>query len=92
MQSAFFKKNPILSKQQWNEVETIFCLHFIDEQMEAQKREADFPGGGVVGDTQLITGRVWARTHVWGLTVESGCFPQTQLKESRFILNRRKTK
>lgn len=47
--------------------------------MEAQKREADSPGGGAVGDTQLITGRVWARAHVWGLTVESGCFPQTQL-------------
>ena len=53
MQSAFFKKNPILSKQQWNEVETIFCLHFIDEEMEAQKREADFPGGGVVGDREV---------------------------------------
>ena len=82
MRRACLKKYPILSKQQWNEVETIFCLHFIDEQMEAQIREVDSWGGGGVRDTQLITGRVWARTHVWGLTVESGCFPQTQLKES----------
>ena len=75
MQSAFFKKNPILSKQQWNEVETIFCLHFIDEQMEAQKREADFPGGGAVGDTQLIPGRIRPPYTCYmqgGLTYESG--------------------
>ena len=82
MRSACLKINPVLSKQQWNEVETISCLHFIDEQTGSQKGEADSRGRGGVGNAQLVPGRVWARAHIWGLTVESGCFPQTQLKES----------
>lgn len=93
MRSACLKINPILSKQQWNEVETISCLHFIGEQTGSQKGEADSRGGGGVGDAQLVPGKSLGLNSHLGVDCRIWMFPTNTIKrKSRFILSRRKTK